>query len=945
MTRAAACRTTWVRAVRLIVVAATAFVAAVPANAGAVIAPAPPALTVPAFGQFHSVLAQGEGQTATATDLAANTAFGTIPATFTNQQPLYVGIMPNAATLTAADLGSFYKNTDFGSMPGGVGSYESPKPGVQIYFDKQFGMAHIYADNFDDEMWAAGYEQAQERLFLMDVLRRTAEGTLAGLLGTSAASGDASQLTNQDFSGGELTAQANALPQKFGAAGSKALQAMNDYVAGINARIGYDKLDPLALPIEYVALGTSPAPWTLGDSAAEEVMLVTQFCVSGGGQQIAAEIQRAFERRFGTGWQTPYDDISEPQDPAALTVEGTAVPSDRAGQIEPKLGLNADPDPGSIRARNDEIRGPDATQQSSARRELPDWASALEGLHAAMPTVESNAVLVAAKLSSDGHPLAAMGPQVGYYSPQIFSEYELHGGGVNVEGVVFPGADPFPLIGHGIDFAWSGTSANGINQDTFAELLCNPDGSPATDASTHYVYKDHCIPFTMRTQSVTTPIGLLQSTGKQQTITYQTERSVHGPVFAYATVAGRPVALTLAKAIDFHELDGIVPFMELAENQPQNAHQFMQIMGQFPGTETWFYVDDRDIAFQESGFYPEHARHSNPNLPYWGTGKGDWIGFDPSTYTERDLPPGDRPHALDPPSGYLISWNNKEAPGWYLGPTGWDGGPIQHALILKQRLLAQLRAGHGTTDLAGLARSVNMTATTDLREYSVYPLMRAVIGRASGADAQFLSLLNQWYAAGSQRLAPSGSNVYGNSAAVAVMDAWWPRAVQAIFAPALGSPLYAAVIDTVLGLPPTSGKGDEFGGYDWTGAVYTDLRDVLAYNRSPPALRARGGARIVAWPGAYSRIYCGNGSVSGGGASLASCRKVLLDSLNAAISQVESQRGTNPESWRVDATCPQTSPPSCDQEVPTTAGAIATPPFPWQDRGTYHQVVELDGHR
>jgi hypothetical protein len=31
--------------------------------------------------------------------------------------------------------------------------------------------------------------------------------------------------------------------------------------------------------------------------------------------------------------------------------------------------------------------------------------------------------------------------------------------------------------------------------------------------------------------------------------------------------------------------------------------------------------------------------------------------------------------------------------------------------------------------------------------------------------------------------------------------------------------------------------------------------------------------------------------------------------------------------------------------VPNTAGAIATPPFPWQNRGTYHQVVELTGHR
>jgi hypothetical protein len=211
----------------------------------------------------------------------------------------------------------------------------------------------------------------------------------------------------------------------------------------------------------------------------------------------------------------------------------------------------------------------------------------------------------------------------------------------------------------------------------------------------------------------------------------------------------------------------------------------------------------------------------------------------------------------------------------------------------------------------------------------------------SGPDAQFIRLLDAWHAAGSQRLAPAGSSVYGNSAAIAVMDAWWPLAVKAIFAPALGSSLFQSVVKHALGLP--SGAGDEFGGYAWTGATYTDLRDVLRYSRRHGSRRHRG--RIVSWSGAYSRIYCGNPSVRGGGAKRSACRAVLLSSLNAAIAQVEPKLGANPATWTVDATCKQTDPPSCDQEVPTTAGAIATPPFPWQDRGTYHQIDELNGHR
>jgi acyl-homoserine lactone acylase PvdQ len=937
----------------VVALAAALLGACLPASAPAagsdgLLTPSPPALTVPSYGTFRSVLAQGEGQTVNTEALAANEAFGTIPNSFTDQQPLYVGIMPHATTLTAADLNIYYKNTDFGSMPGGVGAYESPKPGVEIYFDKTYGMAHIYANNYANLMWACGYEQAQERLFLMDVLRREAEGTLATLLGPSQASGDAGQLTNQDYSPQELTQQADDLPKQYGAPGAHALEGLQQFVAGINARMQYDELDPLLdLPAEYLALGILPAKWTLADSAAEAILLETQFTVSGGSQEIANELQQDFQKRFGKNWLTTYDDMSEPEDPAALTIQSKTAKSDRAGKIEPKLDLNADLDPGSLHPRNDLLVGPTSSEQRAARKLLPAWGQRLEKLRKAIPTVESNAVMVAPKLSQDGNALAGMGPQVGYYSPQIFSEYEIHGGGINSEGVVFPGADPFPLIGHGIDFAWSGTSANGIDQDTFAELLCNPNGSAPSDKSTHYMYKGKCISFDIRDQSVETP-PMLTSPEVPEKITYQAFRSVHGPIFGYATVRGAPVALAVAKALDFHELRGIISFMELSENLATSPQSFRKIMSGFPGTETWFYVDQHNIAYQESGFYPEDARHSNPNLPYWGTGKGDWLDFNANTYTEKDLGPADRPGSTDPKDGYLISWNNKEAPGWYLGPTEWDGGPIQHALILKDRLLSEIHQGHGKTTLVGLARAVNTTATTDLREYSVWPQMRLVLGKVTGADAEWVALLNKWYADGSQRLAPAGSNVYRDSAAIRIMDAWWPIAVKAIFEPALGPALWQDVTSDVLGLPPIGNFTDASGGYDWTGAVYTDLRDVLLYNRpgavhpfvaTPPAP----GSRIVTWNGSYSRIFCGNSRINGGAATLAACRAVLLKSLNAAVAYVESKRGDNPATWLDYATCAQSS--TCDEEVPNTAGAISTPPFPWQDRGTYHQIVELTGHR
>ena len=901
---------------------AAALAAVLAATATPAAAQTPPPLQVPRFGDFRAVLAQGEGQTITATDLAANQATGEPPARFVDQQPLYVGVMPRAASLTASDLDTFYKRTDFGSMPGGVASVSRPRAGVQIFRDARFGMAHVYGDTRDDVMFGAGYATTEERLFLMDAVRRTAKGTLAGLTGPSAARDDAAQLTDQDFSDQELTEQFNALPQRFGAEGARARQDVLQYIDGINQRIREVTNDPTKLPAEYLALGTTPAPWTISDTVAEAVLLVTQFTVSNGGEERNAQLQQAFRGRFGSRWRAPYTDFRTANDPEAFTVAKRPFLSDDPGRV--RRGPNALPDFGSIKPRNPLVSG--GSQAAAGERAMPPWVRSVNGLKASLPDDMSNALLVAGRLSQTGRPLAATGPQVDYYSPQIFSEYELHGGGIDVTGVTFPGASPYPLIGHGIDFDWTGTSANGDNQDTFVERLCNPDGSAPTQSSTHYVYKGSCTPFLMREQKVDTPYSPLSPDTPPGTVTHRTMRSVHGPVFAFATVGGQPVALSKAKGVNFHELDAVIPFKRLAENQPRDARSFMSTMSIFPGTENWFYNDDRGIAFLQSGRYPRHAPGSDVDRPYWGDGRGDWQAFDPATYTFRAIPYSRRPRALDPPDGSIISWNNKEAPGWRKGPTDWSNGPVHHALTLHRRLRAEIRRQGGKIDLAGVARVANLAATTDMRGQEDYPWMRRVLGRTSGEDEQMLGVLDAWHRSGSNRLDADGDNLYDHSAAISLFDAWWRRAVRAQFEPGLGQPLFDLVERQVLSL-----RGD---GWDWGTHVQKDLRAVL-------------GRRVR---GAYSRIYCG-GPVRAPvrrrrlRAVRRRCRDVMLVTLRAAVAEVRAKQGADPAGWKVRATCPQTDPPSCEQIVPNTAGAVDTPPFPWQNRGTYHQVTGVTGHR
>ena len=78
-----------------------------------------------------------------------------------------------------------------------------------------------------------------------------------------------------------------------------------------------------------------------------------------------------------------------------------------------------------------------------------------------------------------------MGPQVGYFVPQILMEEDLHGPGIDARGAAFPGVNLYVELGHGRDYAWSATTATSDNVDTFAEVLCKDNF--------HYRYRGKCL--------------------------------------------------------------------------------------------------------------------------------------------------------------------------------------------------------------------------------------------------------------------------------------------------------------------------------------------------------------------------------------------------------------------------------------------------------------------
>jgi acyl-homoserine lactone acylase PvdQ len=116
-----------------------------------------------------------------------------------------------------------------------------------------YGVPHISAQSFADAVYALGYVHAQDRLWQMEVNRRTAAGRLAQAFGESALEADRFLRTL----GMRRAAEAN-----FRNLDAETQSLLESYAAGVNA---YLESQPV-LPIEFWMTGVSPEPWTPADS-------------------------------------------------------------------------------------------------------------------------------------------------------------------------------------------------------------------------------------------------------------------------------------------------------------------------------------------------------------------------------------------------------------------------------------------------------------------------------------------------------------------------------------------------------------------------------------------------------------------------------------------------------------------------------------------------------
>jgi penicillin amidase len=476
-----------------------------------------------------------------------------------------------------------------------------------VAYDER-GVPYIEAANESDLYFAQGYVTAKDRLFQLDLLRRTARGELSEILGTPTLEEDKRhRLYNYARLTEDLVTRS---PREVRA-------ALEAYARGVNAFT--ESLDEQNLPTEFRVLQYRPRPWTPAD-----------LLLSG---KLLAEA-------LSTNWQ---NDLAR----AAFS----DLPGERRDALLPDTSpldvilVGSDAAPSRKKAGHRSIGSPVAACcDASGTVPFQDLQTILDTTRRSLERVglyaedlaASNNWVVSGKRSATGKPLLANDPHLPSSAPSIWYMVHLSAPGLRVAGAAIPGV-PGVVIGHNRRIAWGITNLRADVQDIYLEKFDKEN-------SRRYMTPGGWREAEVRREE----IKVRKSAADKATEIVPLDVLVtrHGPVVlerGEARYALRWTALDLQsnEMESFHQI-----------NRAANWKEFQSALRLFPGpSQNFVYADvDGHIGYYGAGRIPIR-RTGNGALPYDGaTDDGEW---------EKFVPFEALPNLYDPPSGIIVTANSR----------------------------------------------------------------------------------------------------------------------------------------------------------------------------------------------------------------------------------------------------------------------------------------------
>lgn len=467
------------------------------------------------------------------------------------------------------------------------------------------GIPYIEATNDEDLYFAQGYVTASDRLWQMDLQRRTARGQLSEIFGNAALAQDK---LHRRFGFGKMIDEAAAhLDSSFA-------PSVNAYTRGVNAFIS--SLTDQTLPPEFRVLQYKPTEWTTGDSLAVGA-LMAEYLSNSWQLDVMRETLAALPKE-------KRDALLPDTSPLDVVVVGNDRPRRTASRgNSPTV---RDGSPAILTQLNEQI---EAERQSFDLIGLSPRS--LETLQA------SNNWVVSGKHTASGKPLLANDPHIPASAPNVWYQTELIAPGIHVAGVTFPGI-PGIVIGHNERIAWGVTNLGPDVQDLYIEKF---DKDNPTKYQTPTGWRDAEVRHEQ--------INVRKNPIDPKSIEAQTFDVVvtrHGPIILEKENTRYALRWTMLDPTTL-ETPGI-----FATNRAGNWKEFTAALSTYNGpTQNFVYADvDGHIGYYGAGRIPIR-KSGDGSVPYDGaTDDGEWTGL---------IPFDKLPHVYDPASGIIVSANQR----------------------------------------------------------------------------------------------------------------------------------------------------------------------------------------------------------------------------------------------------------------------------------------------
>ncbi|WP_437742528.1 penicillin acylase family protein [Sorangium sp. So ce1504] len=437
------------------------------------------------------------------------------------------------------------------------------------------GIPRIRAASRLDALRALGVVTARDRLFQMDLLRRSSAGRLAEVLGRDLVEADAQQRSY----GVPKAAAAilSRLPERQRA-------ALDAYAEGVNAYLRSAE----TLPVEFQELGYRPEPWRSEDSVLVVLGMFNALSATEDLERTRTVLTRTLPKGV-----TSF--LLDDTDPYTRSLLGAQAPASPPLPREELRALVA-------QSRGDHARTAGLLSEDAG--EAP---------------VGSNGWAVAGQRTRDGRAILANDMHLELGVPNIWYRAELRYGDTELAGVVLPGL-PIVIVGTNGHVAWGMTNLDGDVRD-----LVQIEGRP-----------EH--PDEYRTPSGWRRFDVAEETIKvrgEPDVTVTVRSTMWGPV-SPRPLLGAPVAVRWT-ALDPAGVDLGLLEMDEARSVDEAASVMNAAGG--PGCNILLADRRGRVAWTVTGRLPRRRGFDGSVSVSWADGRAGWDGYLPPAALPRAVDP------------------------------------------------------------------------------------------------------------------------------------------------------------------------------------------------------------------------------------------------------------------------------------------------------------------